>query len=163
MGLSAKRLGEKIGLTAEQTNTLLKDEGYIIGDAGEYILTEKGKMFARVNGWDNGYGGFAYRGYNYNEYDESILNNLNINDENLERIRNLTLANRKERKIKKELFYKNCEKEQLLEEAKKIKSQKNNNICALVIGVTLVIVTIGGVVIYRKYKKNKEKGKKKVV
>lgn len=43
MGLSAKGLGEKIGLTPEQTNTLLREEGFQIGQPGDYSATEKGK------------------------------------------------------------------------------------------------------------------------
>ena len=59
MGLSAKRLGEKIGLTAEETNTLLKEAGYQSGQAGEYVVTETGKKFVEEKSWDNGCGGWC--------------------------------------------------------------------------------------------------------
>ena len=82
MGLSAKRLGEKIGLTPEQTNTLLREEGFQSGQPGDYSVTEKGKKYVEEKSWDNGYGGYAARGYSYNEWDESILDELNTKPEN---------------------------------------------------------------------------------
>lgn len=98
MGLSARRLGEKIGLTAEQTNTLLKESGFQKGNPGEYIVTEKGKKYVEEKSWDNGYGGWAARGYDYNEWDESIINKLDTSSENLQKIRDLTTQRRKERR-----------------------------------------------------------------
>lgn len=98
MGLSAKRLGEKIGLTAEQTNTLLKESGFQKGNSGEYSVTEKGKKYVEQKSWDNGYGGWAARGYEYNEWDESIMNELDTSSKNLQKIRDLTSQRRKQRK-----------------------------------------------------------------
>lgn len=43
MGLSARRLGEKIGLTAEQTNTLLKESGFQKEIQENILLQKKGK------------------------------------------------------------------------------------------------------------------------
>ena len=45
MTLSAKRLGEICGLTAEEMNVLLKEEGFLSGEPGNYYPTEKGKLF----------------------------------------------------------------------------------------------------------------------
>ena len=101
MGLSAKRIGEKIGLTAEQTNVLLKEEGYQDGCAGNYIITEKGKRYVEEKHWDNGYGGWAAKGYSYNEWDENIIDDLDTTPENLNRIRDITYQRRNERKNKK--------------------------------------------------------------
>ena len=39
MTLSAKRLGEKCGLTAEEMNCLLKDEGFLSVEPGNYYPT----------------------------------------------------------------------------------------------------------------------------
>ena len=72
MTLSAKRLGEKCGLTAEEMNCLLKDEGFLSGEPGNYYPTEKGKIFVSEKGDDNGYGGYAFRGWNWLEWDESL-------------------------------------------------------------------------------------------
>lgn len=39
MTLSAKRLGEICGLTAEEMNVLLKEEGFLSGEPGNYYPT----------------------------------------------------------------------------------------------------------------------------
>ena len=70
MTLSAKRLGERCGLTAEEMNILLKEEGFLSGEPGNYYPTEKGKLFVVEKGDDNGYGGYAFRGWNWFEWDE---------------------------------------------------------------------------------------------
>jgi len=99
MTLSAKRLGEKIGLNSQQMNVLLKEEGYQNGEPGAYAITEKGKPYVVEKGWDNGYGGYAARSYNYNEWDESILDTMDISPERLSQIRTITSENRKKKKI----------------------------------------------------------------
>jgi hypothetical protein len=81
MTLSAKRLGERCGLTAEEMNFLLKVEGYLSGGPGDYYPTEKGKQFVVEKGNDNGYGGYAFRGWNWLEWDESILDELDVSME----------------------------------------------------------------------------------
>lgn len=81
MTLSAKRLGERCGLTAEEMNFLLKVEGYLSGEPGDYYPTEKGKQFVVEKGNDNGYGGYAFRGWNWLEWDESILDELDVSME----------------------------------------------------------------------------------
>ena len=101
MALSAKRLGEKIGLTSQEMNVLLKEEGYQNGEPGDYSTTDKGKEYVSEKGWDNGYGGYAFRGYNYNEWDESILNNIDTSPERLSQIRTKTANERRERSAKK--------------------------------------------------------------
>ena len=94
MAWSAKRLGEKIGLTSHEMNFLLKEEGYQNGEPGDYSTTDKGKEYVSEKGWDNGYGGYAFRGYNYNEWDESILNNIDTSPERLSQIRTKTANER---------------------------------------------------------------------
>lgn len=60
MTLSAKRLGERCGLTAEEMNILLKEEGFLSGEPGNYYPTEKGKLFVVEKGDDNGESFYAY-------------------------------------------------------------------------------------------------------
>ena len=81
MTLSAKRLGERCGLTAEEMNILLKEEGFLSGEPGNYYPTEKGKLFVIEKGDDNGYGGYAFRGWNWFEWDERILEELDTSVE----------------------------------------------------------------------------------
>lgn len=152
MGLSAKRLGEKIGLTSEQTNILLQEAGFQNGQPGDYSVTEKGKKYVEEKSWDNGYGGYAARGYSYNEWDESILDELNTNPENLEYIRDLTAERRKKRKEERK-----CEKSDNNYISSKIENNKDNNllvdIIAGIIGYAIIKI---GKTIYNKIKFKKK-------
>lgn len=87
MFLSAKQLGVKIDLNAQEMNVLLKEEGFLDGEPGDYYVTEKGRPYADETGWSNGYGGYAARGYNYFVWDETILNMIDTNEERLASIR----------------------------------------------------------------------------
>lgn len=98
MGLSASRLGQRIGLTAEQMNVLLLEEGFLKGEPGNYQVTEKGKPYVYENGADNGYGGYAFRGWNWYEWDESILEQLNLDSKRLQEIREHTSEKRRIRR-----------------------------------------------------------------
>lgn len=94
MTLSAKRLGERCGFTAEEMNILLKEEGFLSGEPGNYYPTEKGKLFVVEKGDDNGYGGYAFRGWNWFEWDERILEELDTSVENKRYIREKTSEER---------------------------------------------------------------------
>lgn len=152
MGLSAKRLGERIGLNAEQTNTLLKDENYIEGDVGYYSATEKGKTFAEEKYKDNGYGGYGQVSYEWLEWDESILNNIDTSSENLESIRNLTSQKRKERKTKKEQEYKKYQEDLLNEQ--EYESEYTFNYVQKITKILLVAIP-SMVALYKIYKNKK--------
>lgn len=97
MTLSAKRLGERCGLTAEEMNILLKEEGFLSGEPGNYYPTEKGKLFVVEKGDDNGYGGYAFRGWNWFEWDERILEELDTSVENKRYIQEKTSEERRRR------------------------------------------------------------------
>lgn len=102
MSLSAKQLGEKIGLNAQEMNTLLKEEGYLSGEPGNYTATATGDSYVSEKSWSNDYGGYAARGYSYNVWDESILDRLDTSNENLRIIREKTSLERKNRRAEKE-------------------------------------------------------------
>lgn len=102
MSLSAKQLGEKIGLNAQEMNALLKEEGYLSGEPGNYNVTSKGDSYVSEKSWSNGYGGYAARGYSYNVWDESILDGLDTSNENLNVIREKTSLERKQRRAENE-------------------------------------------------------------
>lgn len=155
MYLSSRRLGEQIGLTAQQMKVLLKDEGYYKGHMGNYSLTEKGKAISEENGWDNGYGGYAFKGYNYDTFPESILKELNTKPENLERIRELTKVERIESKKINEELQKQYKREQLMEDVQNI-SKNTSHKGWIVIGV-LSIATLGTIWYFWRRKKKKEK------
>lgn len=120
--LSAKRLGEKIFLTAEEMNTLLKESGYLKGEPGNYSPTEKAMEYVSEKSWDNGYGGYALRGYSYNVWNEKILDKLDTSSHHREIIRELTANNRKERNLLRKKTY-----EEQLKSTIKIKDEEINN------------------------------------
>ena len=101
MTLSAKRLGERCGLTAEEMNILLKEEGFLSGEPGNYYPTEKGKLFVVEKGDDNGYGGYAFRGWNWFEWDERILEEIDTSMERKRYIREKTSEERRRRRAEK--------------------------------------------------------------
>lgn len=76
MNYSARLLGQRFGLNAQEMNMALKQLGYLDGQPGNYIPTEKGKMFYSETYHDNGYGGYAKRFWNTLSYDESIIGQL---------------------------------------------------------------------------------------
>ena len=61
MSLSAQRIGELFGLNAQEMNMALKLLGYLDGEPGNYLPTEKCKPFYLQEYHDNGYGGYAKR------------------------------------------------------------------------------------------------------
>ena len=102
MSLSARRIGQLIGLTAEQVNYLLKREGFLEGEPDNYSPTEKGKAYSILKSKDNGYGGYAARGWEWLEWDESILPLLPITDEQKNEIRVAVAEQRRTRRKKRE-------------------------------------------------------------
>lgn len=101
MGLSAKKLGEYLGLTSEQTNVLLKERGFLAGEPNNYHPTEKGKEYYTERGDDNGYGGYAFRGWNWGEWSENIISLLNITPEERDDIIQKTTEQRRARREEK--------------------------------------------------------------
>jgi len=96
-GLSATDIGDKIGLPPVETNMLLKAQGFLSGDKGNYLLTEKGKEFGVHVDHDNGYGGSAHRQWYATYYDESILGELDTSPDALEQVRANATADRAEK------------------------------------------------------------------
>ena len=43
---SARIMGQDYGLTAQEMNFVLKEEGYLDGEPGSYSVTEKGSSYA---------------------------------------------------------------------------------------------------------------------
>ena len=76
MSLSAQRIGEMFGLTAQEMNMALKLLGYLDGEPGHYLPTEKCKPFYLQKYYDNGYRGYANRTWSTVTYDESVIEPL---------------------------------------------------------------------------------------
>lgn len=99
MRKSARLLGKDYGLTAEEMNCLLKQQGYLDGEPGEYWPTEKGKQFASEIFERRGTGG--YERYNPSwtkrSWDESILDELDLSDDALCRAADEVVERRNQR------------------------------------------------------------------
>ena len=82
---SARLLGYKVGLSSQEMNYVLNKEGLLDGTPGHYKLTEKGQEFGQYSVHDNGYGGYAYRGWAYPVWDaDKVLSLLDITPEKAE-------------------------------------------------------------------------------
>lgn len=76
MGKSARVLGWEFGKTAQEMNLLLKDYGYLEGEPGAYGLTDKGKQFGDEQYNENGYGGYAHRGWETRTWNDDLAGAL---------------------------------------------------------------------------------------
>lgn len=72
MGKSARALGWEFGKTAQEMNLLLKEYGYLEGEPGAYGLSEKGQRFGSEQYNDNGYGGYAHRGWETRTWNDDL-------------------------------------------------------------------------------------------
>lgn len=82
-------------------NVLLKEEGFLDGEPGNYQPTEKGKRFVIEKYKDNGYGGYAARSWEWLEWDESITDELHVTAERKNEIRQKTSEQRRRRREEK--------------------------------------------------------------
>lgn len=96
--VSATKLGALFGLSGQETNVLLKEEGFIEGEPGNYSPTDKGKEYSDELSDDNGYGGYCARGWSWLVWPESILDSVDTSPERLAEIREKTAEERRERK-----------------------------------------------------------------
>lgn len=99
MGKSARMLGSDLGLTAQEMNQLLKDQGFLEGVPGAYTVTEKGSQFVKETYFQRGSGGSSKYNVNWTQrtWDESIKNVL---DTSLEKCQAAREAVEKARRVK---------------------------------------------------------------
>jgi hypothetical protein len=84
---SATELGNKLGLTAQEVNCLLRDEGFLEGKPGNWKITEKGEQYSEKYSWSNGYGGWCARGYSMPLWDSNIMHEIQITNEKKQEIK----------------------------------------------------------------------------
>ncbi|MGY0386383.1 hypothetical protein ACWZJV_05370 [Nocardioides sp. WG-D5] len=89
MRKSANILGQDLGLTAQETNILLKEEGFLEGEPGAYAVTEKGAKYADEQDHHRGTGGSSLynRYWTTRSWDPSITNELDVTAERKREIR----------------------------------------------------------------------------
>lgn len=95
---TATELGNKLGLTAQEVNCLLRDEGFLEGEPGNWKLTEKGEQYSEEYSWSNGYGGWCARGYSMPLWNSNIMNEIHITNEKKQEIKRKVKAQRAARK-----------------------------------------------------------------
>lgn len=83
---SARQLGRMVGMSDREVNLALKDLGYLTGQPGNWQLTNKGARYAILRHEDNGYGGYAYRGWEWPMWDSSIAFELGDPIKHLEEV-----------------------------------------------------------------------------
>jgi hypothetical protein len=89
IGLSATEIGRMFSASASEVNRLLKEQGFLYGDAGAYGLTAKGEEFGRQLHHHRGPGGSAQynRDWSQTYFDPSITSALHIDPETLAKLR----------------------------------------------------------------------------
>ena len=89
MRRSARILGQEFGLTAQEMNFVLKEEGFLVGEPGNYTVTEKGEKYSEEQDYHRGNGGYAH----YNRYwttrtwDDGITDELDITEDRKKEIK----------------------------------------------------------------------------
>lgn len=101
MRKSARYLGRDVGLNAEEVNVWLKEEGYLEGEPGDYMVTEKGRPYATQRHWETGSPNHA--GYVSTSWKEEILNEIGpLSPERRRELSDSVAANRAEKKRQRE-------------------------------------------------------------
>lgn len=98
MRKSARTLGYDYGLSAQEMNYVLKEKGFLEGDAGDYGVTEQGRPFAEEQDFHRGTGGYAQynRYWTTRSWDEGIADVLDVTDEDKSAARAAVAATRKQ-------------------------------------------------------------------
>lgn len=101
MGMSTAGLGRELGLNSQETNILLRDEGYQEGEPGDWRLTEKGQAHAEQQHWD--VSSPTHAGYVTTRWDDSVLEDIGeVSPERKRRIDDEISARRAERRRQRE-------------------------------------------------------------
>ena len=83
MGKSAGVIGRLIGLTAQEVNRLLTEQGYLEGEPGMYRVTEKGNQFADEQYHHRGTGGYAFYNADWETrtWSDELADELDVSEE----------------------------------------------------------------------------------
>lgn len=76
-------------MTAQEMNFILKEEGFLDGEPGNYTVTEKGKEYADEQHHSRGTGGYAQynRAWSTTTWNDEIADELKITDDRKREIR----------------------------------------------------------------------------
>lgn len=101
MGKSATILGRDLHLTGEEMNELLKRNGLLEGDPGQYEVTEAGKPYATERYEHRGTGGYACynRDWTVRTWDDSVLDTMDTSPEMIQEVRDSVSERRRIRRM----------------------------------------------------------------
>lgn len=143
-------------------NHLLVEAGLQTGKPGAYGLSDLGKTFGDTVDRENGYGGYAYREWSWNRWDESVIEKLGATPEKIKEmtdsLRAAKAANRAADKVEAEeafAAFMAAKAGAVLEDTTD-GGLTNGQKVIIAVGVT-VIVVVGGVIIYKSVKRHRQK------
>ena len=104
MGKSARILGMDLHLTAEEMNELLKQNGLLEGEPGQYDVTETGKLYATERNEHRGTGGYSFynRAWTIRTWDDSVIEAMDTSPEMIQKARDNVSERRKARRVSSE-------------------------------------------------------------
>jgi len=111
MRKSARLLGQEYGLTAPEMNFVLKEEGFLDGEPGNYTVTEKGETYAEEQDYHRGTGGYSWynRAWTTRTWDDGITDELDITDDRKKEIRQaISIAKQKTNELDNEDIEADC-------------------------------------------------------
>ena len=87
--MSARILGQRLGLTAQEFNYALKEAGFLSGEPGAYSVTERGAKLAAEEYHHRGTGGYDHynRWWETRTWDDSVVGELDLSDARRTQIR----------------------------------------------------------------------------
>lgn len=160
MSLSAAKLGKLIGLTAEEVNTLLKDQGFLEGTPNNYSLTDTGKEYGEekiVRQYPASNARSRYNpSWNLRSFKESILDSLDITEEKKSAIRT-EVQNRHKNRYTEDPPLKPTIASSNKTPANAIKASQNNGLPRISVdykytGITITATALLGIGTYGIYK-----------
>lgn len=144
MRKSARVLGQEYELTAQEMNFVLKEEGFLDGEPGNYKVTEKGEKFADDN-YDGSSYGYSNRGWPTRTWDDGITEELDITEDRKKEIRQaISIAKQKINESEDEgtaIEYNSSSNEDA-------DTTDTNNV-ALVVAVSALLVAVSAYGIYK--------------
>jgi hypothetical protein len=139
---SARILGYENGLTAQEMNQLMYNQGFLKGEPCNYELTEKAYKYAKQMEYHRGTGGYPSYNRTWIEktYDDSIINELDLSIEEIIKAKDQVKLRRIEQlKIRMEQRAEADRK--FLEANNKIIENQSQNKFELPVGVKAVLIS----------------------
>lgn len=144
MRKSARILGQEYGLTAQEMNFVLKEEGFLDGEPGNYTVTEKGETYAIEEDHHRGTGGYSW----YNRYwttrtwDDEIKNEMDITNDRKREIRQaISEAKQKLKESEDEDVAIECDSNN----DETTETNSNNDVLVLAVGALILAASTYGI------------------